>query len=92
MIDPEILNVLEMAPFKFDGYCSDLNNRAKLQRLEQALEGIATGAARLAAYIGQRDGHGCGDQGHGRAVRESNKVVAKVRRAFGYNVTHSLSF
>jgi hypothetical protein len=67
-------------------------NRARLQSLEQALEGIATGAARLAAYMGKRHGYGCGDQGHDRAVRVSNKVVAKVRRALGYNVTHPLSF
>ena len=92
MIDPEILTLLELAPVEFDAFCSDPANRAKLPSLEQAVEGIAFGCARLAAYIGQRDGHGCGDQGHGRAVRESNKVVAKVRRALGYNVTHSLSF
>ena len=63
-----------------------------LEALEQALEGIATGAARLATYIGQREGHGCGDQSHEAAVKESNKVVAKVRRALGYNVTHPVVF
>ena len=92
MIDAETLNVLELAPVEFDAFCSDSANRAKLQTLEQTLEGIATGAARLAAYLGQRHGYGCGDQGHDRAVRESNKVVAKVRRALGFHVTHPISY
>jgi hypothetical protein len=92
MIDAEVLNLMEQAPVEFDAFCSQPANRARLQTLEQALEGIATGADRLAAYMGQRHGYGCGDQGHDRAVRESNKVVATVRRAFGYHVTHPVIF
>jgi hypothetical protein len=92
MIDAEVLKLLEQAPVEFDAFCSEPDNRARLQSLEQALEGITTGAARLAAYLGQRHGYGCGDQGHDQAVRESNKVVANVRRALGYTITHAVCF
>ena len=61
MIDPEVLNLLELAPVEFDAYCSDPANRTGLKSVEQSLEGIAFGCTRLAAYIAQRHGYGCGN-------------------------------
>ena len=92
MIDPEVLAVLQLAPVEFDAYCSDPANRDRLQRMGNELEGIAIGAARLVAYMRQREGMGCGDQGHEEAVDESNRVVHKLRNAFGYNITHPINF
>lgn len=53
---------------------------------------IAARAAWMAAYLDSRHGSGCGDQGHAQAVKDSNKVLAKVRKAFGYDVTRPISF
>lgn len=42
--------------------------------------------ARLRGYLDGRYGHGCGDQGHADSVKSSNKLIAKVRKALGFNV------
>ena len=57
-----------------------------------ALEEIAIRAAWMTGYLNSRYGSGCGDQGHPQAVKDSNKVRAMVRKAFGYDVTRQVSF
>lgn len=92
-IEPDVLKALLMPPVQFDAYCSDPANRDKLQRVSDALEGIAIGSARLVAYMRVRgDTDINDDQRHELAVDESNKVVAKLRKAFGYNITQPLNF
>jgi len=92
MLDRKLIALLEMAPAYFDAFASDPKNVPRLRELVEELEAVATGAARLAAYLCEREGYGCGDQGHARAVRASNSAAAKVRKAFGYNVTHPINF
>lgn len=58
----------------------------------KALEEMAIRAAWMAGYLESRHGSGCGDQGHADAVKNSDKVRTRIRRALGYNVTHSVSF
>jgi hypothetical protein len=40
--------------------------------------------ARVRGYLDGRYGHGCGDQGHTSAAKESNRLAAKVRKALGF--------
>ena len=54
-----------------------------------------TGTTRrmMAAYILERDGYGCGDQGHKTAIKRMNKTGKTIwMTAFGYNGFHPLSF
>ena len=90
MLDPEAVKVLNLAPVELAAYAQA--NPDKLRSVYEALEGIATGAVRASAYLAMRDGYGMGDQGHTKAVKESNKVVAKVRKALGFNITHPVNF
>lgn len=91
-INKNALETLEtLAPVDFDQFCAG-KSVEELEELEKELEGIASSAAMLAAYIGHRHGGGCGDQGHAKAVKKCNKVLAQVRRAFGYNITHPTNF
>jgi hypothetical protein len=47
----------------------------------------------MAAYILERDGYGCGDQGHENAIKRMNKTGKTIwMTAFGYNAFHPLSF
>ena len=60
-------------------------------RLE--LEGICERSGILAAYLDERHGYGCGDQGHDEAVESANKVGRVIHcKAFGYNAYHDISF
>lgn len=57
------------------------------------LEGMAMKCATFAAYLDERHGGGCGDQGHKKAVRNSNRVGRLLwRRGFGYNAFRGISF
>jgi len=55
-----------------------------LHRAITGLDALIEKATRLRGYLDGRYGHGCGDQGHGSAVKESNRLVVKVRRALGF--------
>jgi hypothetical protein len=48
------------------------------------LDGLIERAARLRGYVDMRYGHGCGDQGHESAVKESNKLAGKIRKSLGF--------
>jgi hypothetical protein len=62
------------------------------RQLGDHFEGLAVNAARIAAYLEQRHGSGCGDQGHEKAVKEQNRVARKVRQAMGYQQTLDINF
>ena len=84
--------LLDMAPADLQ-YAVDSMTKAERQKAERYLEGIAYRAAGFAAYLGERCGHGCGDQGHERAVKAANKARKAVWcGAFGYNECPRLSF
>jgi hypothetical protein len=60
--------------------------RANLASVCRALEGIAEWATWLARYVDEREGGGCGDQGHDQACRKANRSAGILWcEAFGYN-------
>ncbi len=71
---------------------TDPLNTTKRDELRRELESLSAHAAAAAAYVEMRYGSGCGDQGHGDAVKHSNHVMAQVRKSLGYYTTHAISF
>jgi hypothetical protein len=70
--------------------CLKIKNK---QEIIRELEGLAQRAGMMAAYILERDGYGCGDQGHSKAIKRMNKTGKTIwMTAFGYNGFHNLSF
>ncbi len=54
--------------------------------LRREAESAALHAAMFATYLDERAGHGCGDAGHERAMREANRTGRTLWcKAFGYN-------
>lgn len=49
------------------------------------LAALVQEAARLYAYAQERYGYGCGDRGHADAVKTSNRLVTKIRKAMGFS-------
>jgi hypothetical protein len=61
---------------------SDIEKHDMMSKLAH----VAARAAEYHAYVGERYGYGCGDQGHKSAVKEMNKVGKKVWcNAMGFN-------
>lgn len=48
------------------------------------LDRLMERSARLRGYLNTRYGNGCGDGGHASAVKESNRLAWKVRKALGF--------
>ena len=70
--------------------CMNLKNA---QEIEKDLDAIAERAACMAAYIAEACGtYGCGSRSHEDSLKALNKRMKAVRKALGYNVTHTLSF
>ncbi len=68
-------------------------NIKNLQALVAELEGISQRAGMMARYLDEREGRGCGDQGHDSAIKAMNKAGRTIHmKAFGYNAFHDLSF
>jgi len=63
-----------------------------LQEVSKILENRGAHLCAIGAYLGERAGFGCGDQGHEKAVKSFNKVMAKCRKVCGYIVTFALKF
>lgn len=59
-------------------------DRGSIQDAVRDLDRYIVCLARFREYIEQRDGAGCGDQGHEAAVKAQNKLATKVRRALGF--------
>lgn len=69
------------------------NNIKNKQELIQHLEELSKRAGMIAAYLSEREGYGCGDQGHEKAIKAMNKAGKTIWcKAFGYNAFHDLSF
>lgn len=73
-----------------------LCEKMKLQEMAELadnLEALATRAGMIATYIEERQGYGCGDQGHAKALKAMNKAGRIIHmKAFGYNAFHDLNF
>lgn len=82
--------VLRRAYVDLPALCQNMKNMDEVRR---ELEGISLRAGEMAAYIDERHGYGCGDQGHDKALKRMNKVGRTIwMKAFGYNAFHDLSF
>lgn len=67
-------------------------NMKNKQEIVKELEVLARRAGMLAAYINEREGYGCGDQGHEQALKIMNKTGKTIWKAFGYSAFNDLSF
>ncbi len=70
-------------------------NRMTTEQRQQYADGfetLAIQAAWMTGYLEARHGSGCGGQGHIASMQHSNVVRGKVRKAFGYDTTHSVTF
>lgn len=92
IVKPHGLRILEAAPVTWDSKVSKLSMSDR-QELERTLSDLCQRAARLIGYLEARGTTGCGDGGHADGVKESNRRVAKVRKALGYTqAKHDLRF
>jgi hypothetical protein len=72
-----------------------VNEMSLIERnsLCRELEILSARAGEMAAYLDERYGGGCGDQGHQSAVKNLNKAGRIIwTKAFGYNAYRDLSF
>jgi len=64
-----------------------------LQELVKELEEISQRAGMMAQYLDEREGYGCGDQGHDKALKAMNRAGRIIHvRVFGYNTFRDLKF
>jgi hypothetical protein len=84
-------SVLKAAPVDFDRLAERMTTEERGE-VARELEAIAAGAAFAAAYFSARYGEGCGDQGHGYAVKCANRAKRMTRLAFGYDNTPAITF
>ena len=83
--------LIKKAPVEWE---KTVNRLSSVDRgtLRKELEAISERAGMLAAYLDERHGYGCGDQGHGKAVKSVNKTGRLIHcKAFGYNAFHELT-
>ncbi len=66
------------------GFLPATEERGPVQCAVRELDAIIERLARFREYIDQRDGAGCVDQGHAAAVKASNKIGRKIRKALGF--------
>ncbi len=80
------LDWLECAPITWDAKVTEslIRGTANVQELANWLDSMTERCARLSGYLEARGATGCGDNGHAEGVKQSNKKVAKVRKAIGY--------
>jgi len=67
-------------------YLPPIKDRSSISAVITELDEIIQRAARLRGYLDARYGHGCGDQGHDDGVKQSNQLVARVRKALGFSI------
>jgi len=57
------------------------------------LEALSVRAGMVASYLDERNGYGCGDRGHKKALKQMNRTGKIIHmKAFGYNAFHNISF
>lgn len=84
--------MLARAPMNWQEAVDNLSTTERREVAEH-LSALIQKAVRLHTYVDGRYGYGCGDQGHGDAVKASNKAIAQVRKALGFTYPQSdLSF
>lgn len=88
----KVVNVIKKYPPVVWERLVDRMPSAQRESWIEALEDLAIQSAWMAAYFEARYWSGCGDQGHLHAMRKSNKIRAKIRKALGYEITPSVTF
>lgn len=84
MTESEFRRLLLDTPMsKWDGIISDMWKGDK-KELRDKCTSMVQHSAMLASYLDARGATGYSDQGHIQAARESNKMVVKIRRIFGF--------
>ena len=83
MLDHDYLFVTQNAPVVWDKTNDTMTSEERLS-LISGLEALCQKAAMAAAYFAEREGHGCGDQGHDAGVKKANRVLRALRKAQGY--------
>ena len=69
------------------------SNMQNIDETKRQLEAISERAGMMAAYLEERHGYGCGDQGHETAIKSMNRAGKNIHcKVFGYNAFHELSF
>jgi hypothetical protein len=87
----KLYSLLKLAPVELEN-TADAMTGADRRAAVELLEQVAQAAASRAAYFEERQGYGNGDQGHTKGVKAFNSVLRKVRKAFGYDITHDIRF
>ena len=88
--DQLALRFIQAAPAELEGLVESLAYDAvTLDALARHLDSLAIAAAGVAAYVSERSGDGCGDQGHEIGVETFNAVRSKVRTALGYTYSRN---
>ena len=83
------IEVVQHPPGAMQGLADGWNTTERREADEQ-LEALAVAAVWRSTYFYMRHGAGCGDQGHEAAVKEANKITARVRKVLGYSTTHPI--
>ncbi len=83
--------VAKLPPVKLRAACERLIT-SELRDVEKILECIAESTVAVAAYVGERYGYGCGDQGHESGVKKFNQRRKRVRSVMGYCTTSEIRF
>ena len=74
-----------LAPAKIEA-AADFMNTVECRDIAKELESLATRAAERAAYLEERYGYGCGDQGHQKAATRFNRAGRMVHcKVFRHN-------
>ena len=82
--------VIEKAFVDLPKIASLMNNA---QEVIKDLEAISQRAGMMAAYLEERNGYGCGDQGHEKALKAMNRAGRHIHmNVFGYNAFADLKF
>ena len=83
--------LMEKAPVEWEKIIDKIKVNER-RGLAKELEGISKRAGILAAYIEERYGYGCGDQGHEAAVKKMNRAGKMIHmKVFGYTAYHNLN-
>lgn len=80
----KIARLLKLPPAKWEAAADRMATRDRSEIVRE-LDALLDKAARLRGYFDERHGYGCGDQGHKSAVKECNRLGAKIRRTLGYS-------
>lgn len=81
-VDALVTELMALPPVKWEAFVD--THPVDWVEIHHAIERRIVYLARLDGYIGARGGDGQGDGGHVMAVKDSNYMAGKIRKALGY--------